>query len=59
MRLRSAPNATFINVTRKNPGEGTSRLEAEMRMDQIPSMRPYVEVLDFRARDKRVIELEV
>jgi ureidoglycolate hydrolase len=49
----------FINVTRKNPGEGTSRLEAEMRMDQIPSMRPYVEVLDFRARDKRVIELEV
>jgi ureidoglycolate hydrolase len=49
----------FINVTRKNPGEGTSRLDAEMLMDQIPSMRPYVEVLDFRARDKRVIEIEV
>jgi ureidoglycolate hydrolase len=49
----------FINVTRKNPGEGTSRLDDEMRMDKIPSMRPYVEVLDFRQRDRRVIELEV
>lgn len=49
----------FVNVTRKNPGEGTSRLDEEMRMDRIPSMRPYVEVLDFRQRDRRVIELEV
>jgi ureidoglycolate hydrolase len=49
----------FINVTRKNPGEGTSRIDEEMRMDKIPSMRPYVEVLDFRKRDHRVIELEV
>jgi ureidoglycolate hydrolase len=49
----------FINVTRKNPGEGTSRVDEEMRMDKIPSMRPYVEVLDFRQRDRRVIELEV
>lgn len=49
----------FINITRKNPGEGTSRLDEEMRMDKIPSMRPYVEVLDFRQRDRRVIELDV
>lgn len=49
----------FINVTRKDPGEGTSRLDEEMRMDRIPTMRPYVEVLDFRRRDKRVVELEV
>jgi ureidoglycolate hydrolase len=49
----------FVNITRKNPGEGTSRLDDEMRMDKIPSMRPYVEVLDFRSRDKRTIELEV
>jgi ureidoglycolate hydrolase len=49
----------FINITRKNPGEGTSRLDDEMRMDKIPSMRPYVEVLDFHQRDRRVIELEV
>jgi ureidoglycolate hydrolase len=49
----------FINITRKNPGEGTSRVDQEMRMDRIPSMRPYVEVLDFRERDHRVIELEL
>jgi ureidoglycolate hydrolase len=49
----------FINVTRKNPGEGTSRVDEEMRMDKIPSMRPYVEVLNFRQRDRRVVELEV
>jgi len=49
----------FINITRKNPGEGTSRVDDEMRMDRIPSMRPYVEVLDFSQRDRRVIELEV
>lgn len=49
----------FINVTRKNPGEGTSRIDEEMRIDKIPSMRPYVEVLDFHKRDHRVIELEV
>jgi hypothetical protein len=30
-----------------------------MRMDRIPSMRPYVEVIDFGRRDKREIELEV
>jgi len=46
-------------VTRKDPGEGTSDIDAEMRMDRIPSMRPYVEVLDFARRDKRVLELEV
>jgi ureidoglycolate hydrolase len=49
----------FVNITRKNPGEGTSRVDDEMRMDAIPSMRPYVEVLDFRRRDRRVLELEV
>lgn len=49
----------FINVTRKNPGEGTSRIGDEMQMEEIPSMRPYVEVVDFRRRDKRVLELQV
>ena len=48
----------LINVTRKNPGEGTSRIDDEMRMDRIPTMRPYVEVLDFARRDRRVLELE-
>jgi ureidoglycolate hydrolase len=48
----------FINITRKNPGEVTSRIDDEMRMEEIPAMRPYVEVLDFRRRDKRVLELQ-
>jgi ureidoglycolate hydrolase len=48
----------LINVTRKDPGEGTSNIDAEMRMDRIPTMRPYVEVLDFAQRDRRVLELE-
>jgi len=49
----------FVNITRKNPGEGTSRLDEEMGMERIPSMRPYVEVLNFSRRDRRVIELDL
>jgi ureidoglycolate hydrolase len=50
----------FINVTRKNPGEGTSKLMEELgSMERIPEFRPYVEVVNFRKRDRRVIELEV
>ena len=40
-------------------GDLQAALDEEMRMDRIPTMRPYVEVLDFRRRDKRVVELEV
>jgi ureidoglycolate hydrolase len=47
----------FINVTRKNPSEGTTRIDETMEL--IPSRRPYIEVLDFQRRDKRVLELEV
>jgi hypothetical protein len=28
-------------------------------MERIPEFRPYVEVVNFRKRDRRVIELEV
>ena len=52
------PECDFVNVTRKNPGEGTSDIGAEMRMEDIPGKRPYVEVLNFHHRDKRVTELE-
>jgi ureidoglycolate hydrolase len=48
----------LINITRKDPGEGTSTIDVERRMDRIPTMRPYVEVLDFARRDRRVLELE-
>jgi hypothetical protein len=47
-------------VTRKNPGEGTSKSMEELgSMERIPEFRPYVEVVNFRKRDRRVIELEV
>ena len=54
------PECTFFNVTRKNPGEGTSQVEGlEGRIEKIPSRRPYVEFIDLKKRDNRVIELEL
>jgi ureidoglycolate hydrolase len=54
-------DCTFINVTRKNLGEGTSDVEVleEGRIERIPSRRPYVEFVDVKKRDQRVIELEL
>ncbi|MGH7932258.1 MAG: ureidoglycolate lyase [Candidatus Binataceae bacterium] len=49
----------FINVTRKDPGEGTTDLGTEVGTSKAPNARPYVEFLDFRKRDRRVIELEL
>ncbi|MGH7917889.1 MAG: ureidoglycolate lyase [Candidatus Binataceae bacterium] len=49
----------FVNVTRKNPGEATSNLSLKRGLARIPELRPYVEVLNFRHRDHRVIELEL
>ena len=48
----------LINVTRKDPGEGTSDIDAEMRMDRIPRCARTSKSLDFARRDKRVLELE-
>ena len=54
-------DCTFINVTRKNPGEGTSQVEVleEGRIERVPASRPYVEFVDVKKRDNRVIELEL
>jgi ureidoglycolate hydrolase len=49
----------FINVTRKNPGEGTTDLEKEVGTEKAPGARPYIEFLDLAKRDRRVIELEL
>ncbi|MBI3795590.1 MAG: ureidoglycolate lyase [Deltaproteobacteria bacterium] len=59
--LTLGSNCTFINVTRKNPGEGTSQVEvlAEGRVDRVPASRPYVEFVDVKKRDNRLIELEL
>jgi len=50
---------TFVNVTRKNPGEGTTQVEGlEGRIEPVRATRPYVDFVDLRKRDNRVIELE-
>src|SRR5882672_6889364 len=54
--LTVGPACTFINVTRKDPGEGTSR-DVEGRIELVPTMRSYVEFVDLQKRDDRVIEL--
>jgi len=51
---------TFLNVTRKNQGEGTSpEDELQGKIERIHTIRPYVEYVDLKKRDNRVIELEV
>ncbi len=53
-------DCTFINVTRKNPGEGTSPgEELGGKIEKISTIRPYVEYIDLKKRDNRVIELEL
>ena len=52
------PQCTFINVTRKNPGEGTTR-ETGGDLALTRSRRPYVEFVDLKQRDGRVLELEL
>ena len=58
--LTLAHDCTFINVTRKNIGEGNSPAgELEGRIELANAVRPYVEFVDLKKRDNRVIELEL
>jgi len=58
--LTLGSECTFINVTRKNQGEGTSPAdELQGRIERANAVRPYVEYVDLKKRDNRVIELEV
>jgi len=58
--LTLGSECTFINVTRKNKGEGTSpEEELQGKIERISTIRPYVEYVDLKKRDNRVIELEV
>ncbi len=55
-----ASECQFINVTRKDTGEGTSPgEELEGKIERISVVRPYVEHINMSKRDGRVIELEV
>src|SRR5262245_13149246 len=58
--LTLGKECTFLNVTRKNQGEGTSpEDELQGKIERISTIRPYVEYVDLKKRDGRVIELEV
>lgn len=58
--LTLAAECAFINVTRKNAGEGNSPAgEMRGRIEQAHAVRSYVEFVDMKKRDNRVIELEV
>lgn len=53
-------DCTFLNITRKNTGEGNSPAgELEGKIELANAVRPYVEYVDLKKRDDRVIELEV
>ncbi len=56
--LTFGPACTFINVTRKDPGEGTSR-DVEGRIECVSTKWPSVKFVDLQKRDDRVIELEL
>jgi ureidoglycolate hydrolase len=58
--LTLANACTFLNVTRKNAGEGNSPAgELEGRIELANAVRPYVEYVDLKKRDNRVIQLEL
>ena len=58
--LTLGSECTFLNVTRKNQGEGTSpEDELQGKIERISTIRPYVEYVDLKKRDNRIIELEL
>ncbi|HKA55936.1 MAG TPA: ureidoglycolate lyase [Candidatus Binatia bacterium] len=58
--LSLGAECTLINVTRKNLGEGSSRSEdLEGLIEREKEVRPYVEYVDLKKRDNRLIEVEL
>jgi ureidoglycolate hydrolase len=55
--LSLSPECTYLNVTRKNPGEGVGR-DTAGSIARIHAYRPYIEFVDLAKRDGKVIELE-
>jgi dTDP-4-dehydrorhamnose 3,5-epimerase-like enzyme len=48
----------FVNVTRKDAGEGTTRVE-EVDDEKLHYTREYIELVNLRQRDKKQIVLEL
>lgn len=58
--LTLGKECSFINVTRKNAGEGNSPAgEMQGKIEHAHAVRAYVEFVDMKKRDNRMIELEV
>ena len=55
--LSLSPECTYINVTRKNPGEGNGK-DTLGSIERIHELRPYIEFVDLAKRDGKVIQLE-
>ena len=55
--LSLSPECSYINVTRKNPGEGIGK-DTLGSIEKIHVLRPYIEFVDLAKRDGKVIELE-
>lgn len=49
---------TFVNITRKDPGEGTTN-SVEVDDENIKHTREYIELVNIRRRDGRQIVLEL
>jgi ureidoglycolate hydrolase len=54
--LSLTPECTYLNVTRKNPGEGVGK-DTAGSIERIHALRPYIEFVDLARRDGKVIEL--
>jgi ureidoglycolate hydrolase len=52
------PSCRFVNVTRKDQGEGTTQV-AEVDDEKLEYSRHYIELVNIRSRDKRQIVLEL
>jgi ureidoglycolate hydrolase len=49
---------TFVNVTRKDPGEGTTNV-VEVDDEKLEYSREYIELVNLRRRDKKQLVLEL
>ncbi len=59
--LVTGADCVAVNVTRKNPGEGQSNTRdvEDGRLDLVAKARPYVEFVNLKARDSRLISVDL
>ena len=55
--LSLTPECRYLNVTRKDPGEGIGK-DTAGSIEKIHALRPYIEFVDVAKRDGKAIQLE-